>query len=104
MGPALMKRLRAVLHGNPGAHSAVEMALLDLAGQASGLRLIDLIGGPLRRGVAPMSLIGNATPGEDVAEANAQAREGIRFFKLKAGVKPLYTEIATALAARAALG
>src|SRR6267378_2707046 len=25
--PALMKRLRAVLHGNPGAHSAVEMAL-----------------------------------------------------------------------------
>src|SRR6266849_8291952 len=35
MRPALMKRLRTVLHGNTGAHSAVEMALLDVAGQAS---------------------------------------------------------------------
>src|SRR5215475_4839470 len=48
MRPALMKRLRAVLHGNTGAHSAVEMALLDLAGQASGLPLIDLMGGAVR--------------------------------------------------------
>src|SRR5258708_27167365 len=104
MGPALMKRLRAVLHGNPGAHSAVEMALIDLAGQASGLPLIDLVGGTLPREVAPMWLIGNATPDEDVAEAKAKAREGIRFFKLKVGVKPLDSEIVTALAVRAALG
>src|SRR6266853_1193882 len=41
MRPALMRRLRTVLHGNTGAHSAVEMALLDLAGQAAGLPLID---------------------------------------------------------------
>jgi len=104
MRPALMKRLRAVLHGNPGAHSAVELALLDLAGQASGVRLIDLVGGPLRREVAPMWLVGNATPDEDVAEAKAKAREGIRFFKLKVGVKPLDSEIVTALAVREALG
>src|SRR5215470_18652146 len=31
--PALMRKLKSVLHGNTGAHSAVEMALLDLAGQ-----------------------------------------------------------------------
>ena len=104
MRPALMKRLRTVLHGNTGAHSAVEMALLDLAGQASGLPLIDLVGGALRREVAPMWLVGNATPDEDVAEAEAKAREGIRFFKLKVGVKPLDIEIATALAVRKALG
>src|SRR5712671_224598 len=104
MRPALMKRLRAVLHGNPGAHSAVELALLDLVGQASGLRLIDLIGGALRSEVAPMWLVGNATPDEDVAEAKAKAREGIRFFKLKVGVKPLDSEIVTALAVREALG
>ena len=102
MRPALMKRLRAVLHGNPGAHSAVELALLDLAGQASGVRLIDLVGGPLRREVAPMWLVGNATPDEDVAEAKAEAREGIRFFKLKVGVKPLDSEIVTACGARGA--
>ena len=104
MRPALMRRLRTVLHGNTGAHSAVEMALIDLAGQASGLRLIDLVGGALRREVAPMWLVGNATPDEDVAEVKAKARAGIRFFKLKVGVKPLDTEIATALAVREALG
>src|SRR5215470_16098795 len=104
MRPALVKRLRAVLHGNTGAHSAVELALLDLAGQASGLRLIDLVGGALRREVAPMWLVGNAMPDEDVAEAKAKARKGIRFFKLKVGIKPLDTEIATALAVREALG
>ncbi|HKD26050.1 MAG TPA: enolase C-terminal domain-like protein [Xanthobacteraceae bacterium] len=104
MRPALMKRLRTVLHRNAGAHAAVETALIDLAGQASGLPLVDLMGGPLRREVAPMWLIGNATPDEDVAEAKAKAGEGIRFFKLKVGVKPLETEIAVALAVREALG
>ena len=104
MRPALMRRLRAVLRGNTGAHSAVEMALLDLAGQASGLPLIDLMGGALRREVAPMGLIGNGTAHEDVAEAKAMAGEGIRFFKLKVGVKPLDAEIASALEVREALG
>ena len=104
MRPALMKRLRTVLHRNAGAHAAVETALIDLAGQASGLPLVDLMGGPLRREVAPMWLVGNATPEEDVAEAKAKAGEGIRFFKLKVGVKPLETEIAVALAVREALG
>jgi muconate cycloisomerase len=104
MRRALMKRLRTLLHGNTGAHSAVEMALIDLAGRASGLPLVDLMGGALRRAAAPMWLIGNATPDEDVAEAKAKAREGIRFFKLKVGVKPLDTEIATALAVRGAQG
>jgi muconate cycloisomerase len=104
MRPALMKRLRTALHGNTGAHSAVEMALLDLIGHASGLPLIDLVGGALRREVAPMWLVGNAMPDEDVADAKARARDGIRFFKLKVGVKPLETEIATAFAVREALG
>ena len=104
MRPALMKRLRTVLHRNAGAHAAVETALIDLAGQASGLPLVDLMGDPLRREVAPMWLVGNATPEEDVAEAKAKAGEGIRFFKLKVGVKPLETEIAVALAVREALG
>ena len=51
-----------------------------------------------------MWLVGNAMQDEDVADAKARARDGIRFFKLKVGVKPLETEIATALAVREALG
>jgi muconate cycloisomerase len=104
MRPALMKRLKVALYGNTGAHSAVEMALLDLAGRSAGLPVIDLIGGAMRREVAPMWLVGNATPEQDVAEAQARRNAGIRFFKLKVGVKPLATEIATAIAVRKALG
>jgi muconate cycloisomerase len=102
--PVLAARLRAALIGNTGAHSAVEMALLDLAGRAAGLPLVDLIGGAVRRQVAPMWLLGNKTPDEDIAEAIAKVREGFRFFKLKVGTKPLDHEIAAAHAVRKALG
>jgi len=102
--PALMRRLKVALYGNTGAHSAVEMAFLDLAGRSAGVPAIDLIGGAVRREVAPMWLVGNATPDQDVAEVEARRRAGIRFFKLKVAVKPLAAEIATAVAVRKALG
>ncbi len=92
------------LVGNTGAHSAVEMALLDLAGRASGTRLVDVMTArPARRTVAPMWLLGNATPDEDIAEARAKQAEGYHFFKLKIGVKPLADDIATTFAVRVAL-
>src|SRR3954462_2749712 len=40
--PALRPHLHRALLGNGGAHSAVEMAALDLFGRATGKRLIDL--------------------------------------------------------------
>src|SRR5262252_3811385 len=69
MRPALGRKLKRALYGNTGAHSAVEMALLDLAGRSSGLPVIDLIGGAARRAVTPMWLLGNPTPEQDTAEA-----------------------------------
>src|SRR5216683_3599297 len=104
MRPALMRRLRTALHGNTGAHSAIEVALLDLAGQASGLPLVDLIGGAVRFDVAPMWLLGNPTPEQDIVEAHGKRTEGFGFFKLKIGTKPVETEIAATLALRQALG
>jgi muconate cycloisomerase len=103
--PALVAALRRALMGNTGAHSAVEMALLDLTGRASNTRLIDaVVSKPLRTQVKPMWLLGNATPDEDIAEARAREREGFHFFKLKIGAKPLANEIAATLAVREALG
>lgn len=103
--PALVQALRRALMGNTGAHSAVEMALLDLTGRAGNTRLIDAVAPkPLRTQVKPMWLLGNATPDEDIAEARAKEREGFHFFKLKIGVKPLADEIAAAHAVREALG
>ena len=103
--PALIPALKRSLMGNTGAHSAVEMALLDLTGRAANTRLIDAVTPkPLRTQVKPMWLLGNATPNEDIAEARAKEREGFHFFKLKIGVKPLADEIAAAHAVREALG
>jgi len=102
--PTLRPALHRALVGNGGAHSAVEMAVLDLIGRASGLRLIDLVGRPRRQAVRPMCLLGNPTPEQDIAEARAKEAEGFRFFKLKIGVKPLAKEIAGTLAVREALG
>src|SRR5258705_5570366 len=74
--PALCRKLRRALYGNSGAHSAIEVALLDLAGQASGLPLVDLMGGAVRRAFAPMWLLGNPTPEQDIAEAQTKRAEG----------------------------
>jgi len=95
--------LQRALTGNTGAHSAVEMALLDLAGRAGNTRLIDLVARPLRTRVAPMWLLGNATPEQDIAEARAKRAQGFDFFKLKIGVKQIAAEIAAAHAIRKAL-
>jgi muconate cycloisomerase len=102
--PALRQAMRKALIGNTGAHSAVEMALLDLAGRTAGMRLIDLVGRTRRTRIRPMWLLGKATPAEDIAEAREREREGFHFFKLKIGVKPLAAEIASTLAVREALG
>ena len=79
--PALCRSLKRALLGNPGAHSAIEVALLDLAGRSSGLPMVDLIGGPMRVAVAPMWLLGNPTPDEDIAEANAKHAQGFRLLQ-----------------------
>jgi muconate cycloisomerase len=104
MRPALMRKLAAALYGNTGARSAIELALIDLAGRAANLPAIDLIGGAMRRAVAPMWLLGNATPAEDAAEARARLAEGFRFFKVKVGAKTVDGDIASTLAVRNALG
>jgi muconate cycloisomerase len=101
--PTLRLALHRALLGNGGAHSAVEMAVLDLIGRASGQRLIDIVARARREAVKPMWLLGNKTADEDAAEAHRKQQEGFDFFKLKIGVKPLAKEIAIAFAVREAL-
>lgn len=98
--PMLMRRLRTALLGNTGAHSAVELALIDLAARSAGLPAVELMGGAHRRAVAPMWLLGNATPEEDIAEAQVKQRQGFDFFKLKVGAKAPAEDVATTHAVR----
>ena len=96
--------LRRSLVGNTGAHSAVEMALLDAACRATNNRLINIVSAkPARIEVRPMWLLGNGTVEHDIAEAKAKQAAGINFFKLKIGVKPIVEEIKAAHAIREAL-
>jgi muconate cycloisomerase len=96
--------LRRSLVGNTGAHSAVEMALLDAACRATNSRLINIVSAkPTRTAVQPMWLLGNGTAEDDIAEAKAKQAAGINFFKLKIGVKPIADEIKAAHAIRKAL-
>ncbi|MEW6454577.1 MAG: enolase C-terminal domain-like protein [Pseudomonadota bacterium] len=101
--PALRNALHRSLVGNGGAHSAVEMALLDMTGRATGTKLIDLVGKVRRSAVKPMWLLGNKTADQDVAEAKIKEKEGFHFFKLKIGTKPPEKEIEIAHAVRAAM-
>jgi muconate cycloisomerase len=102
--PTLRRAMRTALFGNSGAHSAVETALFDVVGRSSKQPLVALIGGALRNEVAPMWLLGNPSPQEDIVEARAKEREGFHFFKLKIGTKPVAREIAATHELRAALG
>jgi L-alanine-DL-glutamate epimerase-like enolase superfamily enzyme len=51
---ALARRCGHALHGNGGAKSAVDMALLDLVGRHVQLPVCDLLGGAMRATVKPM--------------------------------------------------
>jgi muconate cycloisomerase len=96
--------LQRALVGNSGAHSAVQMALLDVACRGTDSRLINIaVARPVREQIKPMWLLGNATVEEDIAEAEAKQKEGFNFFKLKIGVKSIVAEIAMAHAIRKAL-
>lgn len=101
---ALTKRCLLAMHGNGGAKSAIDMALLDLVGRCAGVSVVDLLGGAMREHVLPMWLLGNPSIDADLAEAAAKRDDGFRFFKLKVGVKPLAEEIETALRFRRELG
>jgi L-alanine-DL-glutamate epimerase-like enolase superfamily enzyme len=101
---ALLRRCTQALRDNFSAVAAIDMALLDLLGRHFGLPVCELLGGALRTQMQTMGILGGKTVAEDVAEAQAKYREGYRFFKLKAGVKPIADDIRLALELRAALG
>ncbi len=101
---ALARRCLHTMHGNGGAKSAIDMALLDLAGRRTATPVVDLLGGALRETVMPMWLLGNPSVEVDIAEALAKRKEGFLFFKLKVGVKSIAEELESARRLRRELG
>ncbi|MBM3521592.1 MAG: cycloisomerase [Alphaproteobacteria bacterium] len=83
---AIMNQAGKVLVGHNEAKAALETALLDITGQASGLSIAELVGGRQREAI-PMSFsVANPDFDKDMADIEALHADGVRLFKLKTGV------------------
>jgi L-alanine-DL-glutamate epimerase-like enolase superfamily enzyme len=101
----ISSKLRSAFFANGGALAAVDMAMLDLAGQIQNVPVADLLGGALRRSIRPLWLIGGSGSIErDVEDAKNLYSQQFRAFKLKVGVGTLQNDVETVAQLRAALG
>lgn len=100
----VMARVDRAALRNTGAKCAVEAALLDLCGRLLKVPVYELLGGARRYEVRPMHLLGNDRVEDDVDEALARRADGVDFFKIKVGVKPLADEVRSTRLLREALG
>jgi muconate cycloisomerase len=85
----------------PPAKAAIEMAILDLAGKASGRRVHSLLGAEEAVAVPCNATLVAGTPDEVVADAERWAGLGFKTFKLKLGAGD---DVAQVRAVREALG
>jgi muconate cycloisomerase len=97
MTPVLLKRpaddfagvsaaMDAAMYGNSGAKAAIEIALHDLVGRATGQPLHALFGGKLRERMPVLAVIGSDDAQADRQEAEARYAAGYRAFKIKVGL------------------
>jgi len=86
LNPAAVRRtLDGVLSGNLIAKSALDMAVYDILGKASGLPVSSLLGGRLRDAVSVMWPVGGGTPGETAADVLAAKDAGYDGVMIKIG-------------------
>jgi len=71
--------------GHNEAKCALETALLDIAGQISGLSIAELVGGRQRDDIAMSFSVANANFDKDLEDIAELWNDGVRLFKLKTG-------------------
>jgi len=76
----------ARLYGNTGAKAAIETALYDLVGRATGRPVYALLGKRQRSRMPVLAVIGTADAAADVREARERFATGYRAFKIKVGL------------------
>jgi L-alanine-DL-glutamate epimerase-like enolase superfamily enzyme len=78
------------MYGNSAAKAAIEIALHDLVGHATGRPAHALLGGKKRDRIALLGVISNGQLAADLRDAEKKKAEGFRAFKIKVGIdKPL---------------
>jgi len=100
----VMSRAEPYLYGNRAAKSAIEMALYDALGRATGKPVCELLGVKRRDRAPLLRLIGTGSTEGDLAEAKARKTEGYVAFKIKVGVADPAADAERTRALCAALG
>jgi L-alanine-DL-glutamate epimerase-like enolase superfamily enzyme len=83
----ILGQMRQVLGGQPGPLAALDMAVLDLLGQAAGLPLWKVLGGARER-IRTSVTIGILDEWQTLEQARRWLREGFTSLKLKGGLDP----------------
>lgn len=91
----LWLRMQRMIHGNETAIGAIDIALHDLAGQAHGVPVTELLGGATRTEIASLTMVGSGHPDADGDAARAKYEAGYRWFKIKLGIADPDTELKT---------
>ena len=78
--------MAARIYGNSGAKAAIEMALHDLVGRATGRPVHALLGTKLRSRMPLLAIAGSEDTAADLRDAEARWAAGYRAFKIKVGL------------------
>lgn len=84
--PGASAAMDARMYGNAGAKAAVDIALHDLLGRASGRPVHALFGAKLRSRIPVLAVIGSEDAASDLREAQRSFNAGYRAFKIKVGL------------------
>jgi muconate cycloisomerase len=74
------------MYGNSAAKAAIELALHDLVGRATGRPVHALLGEKRRSRIAVLGVIGTGTLASDLHDAGRRKAEGLSAFKIKVGI------------------
>jgi len=81
----IMNTADKVVVGHPEAKAALEMALLDITGQITGLSVSELVGGRMRESIGMSFSVANPDFDADMDDIAAMWQDGVRIFKFKTG-------------------
>lgn len=94
MQPLVMHRLMdALLNGHQYAKAAIDIAIYDLIGKKTGLRVADLLGGLCTESVPSYYAMAVGLPDEISRIAAEKAAEGYPRLQIKIGGRPVETDI-----------
>jgi muconate cycloisomerase len=86
------------MYGNHGAKAAIEIALHDLTGRATGQPVHALLGAQRRNQVALLAVIGGGDFDGDLRDAEKKKAAGFTAFKIKVGIDTPQSDAARTLA------